>query len=147
MAPHPWRQLRELPHVRLAWEARPGILGSTDGATTIAMHPHQSQAQRRCTLQHELVHLARGTRHGCDEAEERAVERAAARILIPMPLLLDKLRWTRHLAELADECWVDEPMLMARLDGLSPAERAMVAELAEGVEAGGDPSGLEPDQR
>lgn len=110
-----------------------GLLGRTDG-NVITLHPHQSQVQRRCTLQHELVHHARGTEHAADAGEERIVEQIAASILIPMPLLLDRLRWTRDLAELAEECWVDEPMLMARLDGLSEPERRMVADLAREIE-------------
>ena len=112
-----------------------GLLGRTDG-NVITLHPHQSQAQRRCTLQHELVHHARGTVHGHDEAEERVVEQTAACMLVPMPLLLDRLRWTRDLSELADECWVDEPMLMARLDAMSDVERGMVADLAHEIEGG-----------
>lgn len=135
MPGHPWRALRALTHVDLSWRPMQGLLGRTDG-NTITMHPRQSQAQRRCTLQHELIHLERGTEHGVDEAEERIVEQAAARILIPMPLLLDKLAWTRDMAELADECWVDEAMLRARLDALTLDERATIAELAQQVEGG-----------
>lgn len=112
-----------------------GLLGRTDG-NVITLHPHQSQAQRRCTLQHELVHHARGTEHGHDDAEERHVEQVAARILIPMGMLLDKLRWTRDMTELADELWVDEPMLRARLDGLSPGEKQMIVTLSEEIEHG-----------
>ena len=135
MSGHPWRALRTLSHVDVVWRPMRGLLGRTDG-NVITLHPQQSQAQRRCTLQHELVHLARGTEHGADPGEEETVERTAACILIPMPLLLDRLRWTRDHAELADECWVDEPMLLARLRAMSVGERRMVAALAEEIEGG-----------
>ncbi len=122
-------------HIDVVWRPMRGLLGRADG-NVITLHPHQSQAQRRCTLQHELVHLARSSQHGSDDAEEEVVERQAARILIPMPLLLDKLRWTRDEHELADECWVDVPMLLARLRGMSDLERRMVADLYREIEGG-----------
>ena len=65
-----------------------------------------------------------------------AFEYPAARRLIKMEHLLDALAWTEHLEELADELWVDLDTLMARLDGLTPEERAQIAELGERVERG-----------
>ena len=133
---HPWRRLRALTNVDLSWRPLAGLLGATDGRDRIVMDPRQSQAQRRCTVAHELAHLDLGHGGGCSPVEERAARALAARWLIDMPDLLAALAWTEHLDELADELWVDVDTLLARLDGLTASERAQVAELAQRVEGG-----------
>ncbi len=88
-----------------------------------------TQAERRCTLTHELVHRERGVVPLVGAAavrEERIVDEISARRLITLPALADGLRWTRHPRELADHLWVDEPTLQTRMDTLDPIE---VAEL------------------
>jgi hypothetical protein len=114
---HPWRRLGALPHIDLSWRRTPGRLGETDGAQLIRLHPDQSQVQRRCTLAHELAHVELGHVGGASPVEERAARQLAARWLVDMEPLLDGLRWADDLATVADECWVDEETLMARLDG------------------------------
>lgn len=93
-----------------------------------------TQAERRCTLTHELVHRERGpvpidpvgaTR------EERVVEEISSRRLIALSALVDGLRWTRQPRELAEQLWVDEPTLRARLSSFDPVE---VAELEHHLE-------------
>ena len=133
---HPWRRLRAQPEVEVVWEVMPGRLGSTDGARVIRMHPHQSQVQRRCTIAHEQAHITLGHVEGASPAEERAADLLAARWLIDMHRLLDALRWAEDLREVADELWVDEPTLMARLDGLTDDERAQIVRLYEETEGG-----------
>ncbi len=128
---HPWRRLRRLPHVDVVWRRIPGRLGATNGRDVIVMHPHQSQVQRRCTLAHELAHIELGHVDGCSGPEERTATLLAARWLVDMEDLLAALAWAEDLREVADECWVDVPTLMARLDGLTAAERARIAELHE----------------
>lgn len=81
---HPWRALRSLLTVNLIWtDLFPaGVLGATDG-TRIWMIPRQLQAERRCTLTYELVHIERG-HVGCQPpAIEAAVHAEVARRLIP----------------------------------------------------------------
>ncbi len=126
--------LRKKPHVDLSWSVLDGRLGETDGATVIRLHPHQSQVQRRCTLAHELAHIELGHTAGCNSLEEKQATQLAARWLITMPMLLDALRWTEELEEAADILWVDMPTLMARLDGLTGKERAMITDLYQSVE-------------
>lgn len=128
MLDHPWRRLRGLPHWDLVWCDLPvGMLGWTDHAgQRILMQRGQTQAQRRSTLCHELEHIERGVRfHGpvLRAREELFVERAAARRLISIEALGEALAWAHTPAEAADELWVDEPLLMARLRHLHPAER------------------------
>lgn len=126
---HPWRALRQLgDEWTLVWAPIAGVvdrLGLTSWHDkTITLDPDQDQAQRRSTLAHELVHVERGPvdcryRH----REERYVDAVAARRLIGIRELGEALAWAHDLAEAADELWVDESMLRARLAHLHPAER------------------------
>jgi hypothetical protein len=90
-----------------------------------------TQAERRCTLTHEIVHIERGPLPAGDAAarrEEEIVNDIASRRLIPLDALVDAFRWHRHPTpvQLADELWVDVPTLEFRMRGLGPIE---VAEL------------------
>jgi len=125
---HPWRALRDLTHISLLWRERlpNGDLGHCLHAhRLIILSRRQTQAERRCTIAHELVHLERGP---CAPShvgrEELVVEREAARRLISIEALAEAMAWSTDSAEVAEELWVDEPMLKARLDSLHPAERA-----------------------
>lgn len=85
------------------------------------------QVHRRCTLTHELIHLERGpvpTDPVQLAKEERIVDELAARRLIELPDLIDGLKWTQDLAELADALWVDMPTLRTRMSTLGPLETA-----------------------
>jgi hypothetical protein len=124
---HPWRALSRLPHLTLRWRRTPSHLGSWDASTkTITLHPDQSQAERRCTLTHELIHAERD-HHGRQPASvERRVHADAARRLITDEALVDALRWTVQEDELADELWVDVPTVVARLSDLSDEEKVNI---------------------
>lgn len=122
---HPWRVLRdEYPDVEV-WhtdQLPQPLLGLTDGAT-VWLRRAATQAEHRCTLTHEIIHLERGHR-GCQPpAIEAAVEREAARRLIPLHALGEALAWATCEIEAADELWVDVPTLRTRLASLIDAER------------------------
>ena len=121
---HPWRALRTLTHVVVVWaRPHPTAPAATDGATVIWLDPRMTQAERRCALTHELVHLEHG-HHGCQPpAVEHAVRAATARQLITLEQLSDALPWSMSLDELADELWVTPLVLTDRLAGLTRAER------------------------
>jgi IrrE N-terminal-like domain len=131
---HPWHKLRALSQVQLSWVVMPGRLGETNGVDHIRMHPHQNQAQRRCTLAHELAHIELGHVHGCSLAEERTAGELAARWLIDIGELADAARWARSPEELADELWVDVETIHIRLGALSDAERARYLGVRKDVE-------------
>lgn len=120
---HPWRRLRSLTGVDLVWRPLTGMLGATDGATVIYMDPVQLQVERRCTVAHEQAHIELGHTRGHHPDDERTATQLAARWLVEMPAILDALRWSEELEEVADQLWVDLPTLMARLDGLTSEER------------------------
>jgi hypothetical protein len=125
---HPWRAFRELAHIRLLWAQLPdGLLGLTDfEAGTVTLAHGMNQAERRCTIAHETQHVLRGPVPAYLRArEEREVDKAAARLLLPdIRELGEALAWAVSVGEAADELWVDEPTLRARLENLHPAERA-----------------------
>jgi len=78
---HPWRRLRELPHIDVTWCELDNRYGETDVTTgSIRLQVGMTQAERRSTLTHELIHLERGRcspEH--DHKEEAAVDRLAAK--------------------------------------------------------------------
>lgn len=124
---HPWRELRALPEWLLLWEPMEGVLGRVDWVrSTITLDPRQGQAERRCTIAHELEHVRRGP-PSPDPAsvarDELATTKAAARRMIPIERLGDALAWSCDPVEVAFELWVDLPTLRARLGHLHPAER------------------------
>jgi len=94
-----------------------------------------TQAERRCTLTHELVHRERGPLPADEAAaarEERLVDEIAARRLITNTALVDGLRWTRHPRELAEHLWVDEPTLQTRMATLDPLEVSQLEHQLDG---------------
>ncbi len=133
---HPWRQLRDHPQIDLAWRRLPGRRGVVAADGLIILNPDQMQSERRCALAHELAHVELGHLGGCSSGEEHAARQLAARWLIDLPELLDALRWADDLPTVADELWVDQDTLMARLDGLTDDERMQIARLYAEVERG-----------
>lgn len=120
----PWLVLRKLDHVRLSWIDMPdGARGRTDGTRTIWLHRGQQQAERRCALTHELVHLHRH-HHGCQpHSIEWAVRVETARRLVPLDQLTAALQWSRNVGELAEELWVTSDVVTDRLRSVSEFER------------------------
>lgn len=126
---HPWRTLRdEHTDVQLSCQHRlpDQIMGLQRGAR-IWLCRTLTQAERRCTLTHELVHRERGPVPADPAAaarEEQIVDEITARRLITLPQLADGLRWSRQTRELAEHLWVDQPTLQTRMATLDPVEVA-----------------------
>lgn len=134
---HPWRALRGLPHITLRW-AVAEERGSFDGHT-ITLHPLLTQAERRSTLAHELVHLERGPAppHLAGR-EELLVEEIAARRLVDLDDLADAIVWHDGHAhdDMADDLWVDRAILLARIRTLTEEERAYIEQIVARREGG-----------
>lgn len=124
---HPWRAFSLLTHITLRFAVLPkGLLGYTDFALgEVVLAKGLTQAQRRCTIEHERHHVLRGqVPHHLIAREEREVDKIAARLLLPdVKAIGEALAWASSNAEAAEELWVDEAMLRCRLDNLHPAER------------------------
>lgn len=133
---HPWRMLRDH-YVDVDVTCRHRLPDRVMGlqlGRRIWLARGLTQAERRCTLTHELVHRERGpVPHDPAAAarEERHVDEIAARRLITTEALVDGLRWTRQLDDLAEHLWVDRPTLNVRMATLDPLE---VAELEHHLE-------------
>lgn len=124
---HPWRTLREREDIIVSWTDRlpTPVLGATDGRH-VWMARNQLQAERRCTLTHELVHIE-WDHHGCQPGTvERAVSIEAARRLITVEELCQAAVWAHCLEEAAEELWVDVDTLITRLESLTAEEQLML---------------------
>lgn len=123
---HPWRALAAEVKVRKVSFDEDGAW-DPDQPAYIWLDSRLSQAGRRSTLTHELIHLERGDAAGCtswhDRHQEQLVDRVAARRLIGMAELVDALLWSQDERELADTLWVDVATVKARLAGLTPGEK------------------------
>lgn len=129
---HPWRLLRRLPHVTVEPADLGGELSGCyfPDLDVILLDRRLLQVERRCTLTHELAHRHLG-HGGCHDRrsmrrEEQQAEDLAARWLIDLDALVDAQLWGRSPVEIADELWVDVPILRARVRSLTDDERNYV---------------------
>ena len=130
---HPWRVLgRHWPHVIVEHtdDLTPGRRADTNGTDEIRMRRRLLQVERRCSLTHELIHLEHGHTGACSPGHEAEVDREAARRLIPWRQLLTAVRWARSESELADELWVTDRILRARVAELRADELLEIARAA-----------------
>lgn len=127
---HPWRVFRDLADWTLRWAWLPDdIWGETCHVTkTVTLHAGLNQAERRCTIAHEVQHIWRGPiPAGREEFEEAIVDRRTARIMLPdIREVGDALAWSPNLYVAAHELWVDEFVLAERLQSLHPSEKAFL---------------------
>ncbi|MFN8147969.1 MAG: ImmA/IrrE family metallo-endopeptidase [Candidatus Nanopelagicales bacterium] len=128
---HPWRRAADLGISVMFMPLPDGVLGCwAPDVRTIYLSPDLDQAERRSTLTHELIHAVRGDEPCVSTVleirQEAIVEAEAARLLIPLVDLAAALMWCHDESELADELWVDEGLVRARLDGLSAADKAFL---------------------
>jgi len=134
MSYNPWRVLRAHPHWSYGVAGLPtGERGRWyDGHRVAVLDARLTQAGRRSTLAHEIVHAEMGD--VCCRADgpdgpriarrrEAVADSTAARRLITPDALADALLWSQDEYELADELWVDVNTVRTRLAGLTPAEK------------------------
>lgn len=123
---NPWRALRELAHVELRWHDG-GKMGRTiHGEAAISLRRGMTWEQRRCTVQHELLHVENGPQPaGLAAKEEERVRRDTALLMIPdMRPVGEAIAWALSEEEAAVELGVDIAVLRYRLKHMSPMERS-----------------------
>jgi Zn-dependent peptidase ImmA (M78 family) len=129
---HPWRHLDGL-GLDVAYADLGGDAGCWDPDNELIWLDKQlTQAERRSTLAHELVHAERGD-EPCitgwhERHQERPVEREAARRLIELDDLMDALAYCMSLDEVAVELHVDRAILDARIEMLDEEDRVAIAQ-------------------
>lgn len=132
---NPWEKLvTHHPHVRVEYQTLPGNqCGKTNGHTII-LDKNLSQAQRRSTLMHELIHLERGI-FTCNHKEEHIVDKISAVRLIELDNLVEALLWTggKVTQEAADELWVDYYTLEKRIENLTSKELEYLVESLKNI--------------
>lgn len=123
---HPWRRLRELVDITLLWHEGGQAGWCRHSTQVVSLRQGMTQAERRSTICHEVVHLERGPApRGYSRQDELEVSKEAARRLLPDARAVgEALAWAHCLEEAADELWVDVGTLRVRLEHLHPAERA-----------------------
>lgn len=130
---HPWRRFRDFVDWSVYFVELPeGTLGKTvHELKTVFITTGLWQAERRCTMAHELVHIEDGPDAPGLKAkrEVRARKIAAQRLLPDVRRIADALIWAHgDLDQAADELFVDRKTLQDRLDFMShPAERAYLS--------------------
>lgn len=127
---HPWRLARDL-HPDLVIDCTRRLAGGVMGHIgdhTIWLHRGLSQAERRCTLTHELLHVE------MPDASEATIELETARRLITLDQLVDAFSWLRHpgISALADHLWVDQQTAATRMRNLDPIEVATIEAACDG---------------
>ena len=101
-----------------------GLLGATDGVSTIWLDDQLLAADRRVVLEHELIHLENGDRASCVTLIEHGIDREVACRLITVDDLGEAAAWSEHVVVIADELDVMPETVEHRLHALTPGERA-----------------------
>lgn len=140
---HPWREFRALADWTLQSALLPlDFVGITDfDDKTVTLDRRLLQAERRCTIAHEIEHIRRGpvpTDPVLAAREEEQIDTAVARKLISLEQLGEALAWSANMQEAAAELWVDLPTLEARLNHLHPSERHYLRRRLETARHGHD---------
>lgn len=115
-------------------ELPPGYMGCTDHARRVIwLDSRLTCAEQRATLAHEIGHLELDTVHDGEVAmaAEAVVDAWAARKLISAADLVSAFRCCPHLADIAEELWVDLDTVRARLGCLTDDEHDMVIRAIE----------------
>lgn len=131
----PWAALAQMPDVRVEYGVLDGELGWWDpDRRVITLAVGQTQAERRCTLAHELEHAQRNDEDTSEASpvlavrQEIAASARAARKLIPLPALIRALLFSSDETEIAEELHVDVDTVRIRLMTMTTFEHAIVDE-------------------
>lgn len=113
--------------VRVVWRRpRPDLPAASNGVDRIWIDPAHSQAEVRCMLAHELLHLERKHVGHQPPAIEAEVRFEVARRLIEIDHLRAAAAWASSRADLRDELHVTDMVLLDRLTCITDSELAQL---------------------
>jgi hypothetical protein len=134
MTVNPWRVLRGAWPMTLEWANLPaGERGRIyPRLSVMLLDPRLGQAEQRCTVAHDLAHWILDhdtcTDRRSGTRTEREAEHFAARWLVDLEQYVLANQWSAHDIEIAEELWIDLPMLTAWRECMNDEERAYVEE-------------------
>ena len=103
-----------------------GVLGYTDGETSIWLDDQLLDVDRDIVLQHELIHFYRGHRGHCLTVTEYGIDREIASSRIHLDALGEAAAWSEHLWSIAEELDVSPETVETRAHALTPRERELL---------------------
>ncbi|WP_413456027.1 ImmA/IrrE family metallo-endopeptidase [Glutamicibacter sp. FR1] len=115
-----WGALRDFAASVIVWTRPHSAIPAGTVDNTIFIDPELSEAETKCVLMHEIIHLELG-HVGCQPTSvEREVQLMVARRLVQFDDLRRVAGWSNCPREMADELGVTEQVVldrMATLDG------------------------------
>lgn len=132
MTVNPWRILRGAWPMTQDWADLPaGERGRLyPNLSVILLDRRLGQAELRCTLAHDLAHWILDHATCADRRSgsrsEREAEHFAARWLVDLEQYVLAMKWGANDVEVAEELWIDLPMLAAWRACMNEEERAYV---------------------
>ncbi|UYG15806.1 hypothetical protein BRM3_09120 [Brachybacterium huguangmaarense] len=105
-----------------------GVLGYTDGVSTIWLDDQMLEVDRAIVLEHELIHYHRGHTGHCLTVVEYGIDREIACRRVDAEALGEAAAWSPHPWVIADELDVMPETVETRLHMLTPAERQALDE-------------------
>lgn len=115
------------PGVRVIWaRPRPDLPAASNGADRIWIDPAHTQAEIRCMLAHELLHLEHKHVGHQPPAVEMEIRFEVARRLITIEQLRVAAAWASSRTELRDELHVTDMVLLDRLTCITDTELAQL---------------------
>lgn len=136
---HPWQAFSRLTEWKLEWtnDLPAGTWGLTlHHEKKVLLANGMGEAERRCTIEHERLHVLRGPApFGREMHEELVVHQQVARTLMPnIRRIGHAIAYHRaDLERAAHELWVDEQTLHVRLSSLRPSEKRWLDEQMETI--------------
>lgn len=120
---HPWRFVGRFRHIRIKFQDLGGkVSGRSNGVDTIYLEERLDKVERRCTLTHELFHIAEGHRRRCGESDERRVRYMTARALVPFDRIVHCVLWKIPVDKMACELRVTDRVMADRIACITDEE-------------------------
>jgi hypothetical protein len=120
---NPWAFVGQFRNIKILFADLGGkACGKTDGRGTIWLERRLDLVERRCTLTHELFHIAEGHTSWQDPWTEREVRYLTARALVPFERILHCVLWRIPVDVMKRELRVTDQVIADRIVCLTDEE-------------------------